>query len=98
MIGDPYQGRCPVTDEMALQGMGGQTMKIMQSLFILILLVGLWGCMSQTVLLRNDKGETVKCEANAGPIDDCIKQKEAAGYKRVEEPETPRMPMGGSGY
>lgn len=73
-------------------------MKKLQSLSILIIiLLGFYGCAVDTVILRNDKGETVKCEASKGPLETCVRRYEAEGYKQVE-PEMKMMPMGRMGY
>ena len=73
-------------------------MKKLQSVSILIIiLLGFYGCAADTIILRNDKGETVKCEPDKSPVDTCVKRYEAEGYKRVE-PEVRMMPMGRMGY
>jgi hypothetical protein len=53
------------------------------------------GCAGKAILLKNDEGGVVRCEASghriAGrgifirdrPLSNCIKEYEAAGYKRV---------------
>ena len=63
----------------------------------MILVLGIYGCSAGTVLLRNDMGDTVKCEGSSDSVNACIKKYEATGYKRFEEPEM-KMPMGGSSY
>lgn len=70
----------------------------------MIFVFGLYGCLPGTVFLRNERGDTVKCEGKEDAIRDCIKKYEGTGYKRYEEPQMPPgatempMPMGGSRY
>lgn len=64
--------------------------------FALIILVFAVGCAASPMLLRNEKGEIVKCEPSTGSVliggyigskisvKDCVKQYEKAGYKRIE--------------
>ncbi len=67
-------------------------MKKAKMSFILILIaLGFNGCIAGTIILKNDKGETVRCEAKNGPADNCVKEYEAKGYKKVE-PETYSFP------
>lgn len=54
------------------------------------------GCAAPMVLMKNDKGEMVRCESDAGTTmmggyigskmnrDACVRQYEAAGYQRVD--------------
>lgn len=54
------------------------------------------GCMAPMVMLRNEKGEIVRCEAGAGnallsgyvgtkmQTESCAKQYEAAGFRRLD--------------
>jgi len=65
-------------------------------LFVLLSSGVLTGCAGKTVLLKNNIGEIEKCEVSTTwPVfarliarnmakDDCIKQYEAAGYKRIK--------------
>ena len=70
----------------------------------MIFISGFYGCLPETVFLRNEKGNTVKCEGNVDTIRDCINKYEGTGYKRYEEQQIPpganEMPisMGGSRY
>ncbi|MFI5304885.1 MAG: hypothetical protein ACHQYP_08840 [Nitrospiria bacterium] len=79
-------------------------MKIKWIFFNLIIVSALNGCIPETVFLRNEKGDTVKCEGKGDAIHDCIIKYEGTGYKRYEEPQVPpgatEMPisMGGSPY
>lgn len=71
-------------------------MKRKTSVFTLVVvLLGLSGCVAGSVLMRNDKGELVKCEAGTGAaivggyvgtklqVNSCVKEYEAAGYTRI---------------
>ena len=79
-------------------------MKIKWIFFNIIFVFALFGCFPETVILRNEKGDTVKCEGKGDAIRDCINKYEGTGYKRYEEPQIPpgatEMPIsiGGSGY
>ena len=71
---------------------GGLAMKKIKILFILILiLLGFNGCIAGAIILKNDKGETVRCESSKGPLDNCVKEYEAKGYKKAE-PEVYSFP------
>lgn len=68
----------------------------MKRIFIAILLIVASGCAAAPVVLKNDKGDLVKCEAGTGAVlmggyigskydvNKCSEQYEAAGYKRVK--------------
>lgn len=74
-------------------------MKKIKIFFILTLfLMGILGCAPGPVILRSEKGETVKCEPEKGPVDTCEKQFEAQGYKRVEPEIYTYPPMYRGGY
>ncbi len=59
-------------------------------------LLGLYGCVAGTVLMKNDKGEIAKCEAGTAAalvggyvgtrlqVNSCVEQYEAVGYRRVQ--------------
>jgi uncharacterized membrane protein YeaQ/YmgE (transglycosylase-associated protein family) len=61
-----------------------------------VALLGLYGCVAGTVLMKNDKGDIARCEAGAAAaivggyigtkyqVNSCVEQYEAAGYKRVQ--------------
>lgn len=63
-----------------------------------LFLMGILGCTPGPVILRSEKGETVKCEPEKGPVDSCVKQYEAQGYKRVEPEIYSYPPMYRGGY
>ncbi len=71
----------------------------MRNLVRIVLVVfafGLQGCVAGTVLLKNEKGELVKCEGGTGAalvggyvgtklqVNSCVKEYERAGYARVK--------------
>lgn len=67
-------------------------MKMVKISFILILTAFVFsGCIAGTIILENDKGETVRCEAKNGPAGNCVKEYEAKGYKKME-PESYSFP------
>lgn len=63
-----------------------------------LILIEFLGCVPGPVILRSEKGETVKCEPEKGSVDTCVKQYEAQGYKRVEPEIYTYPPMNRSGY
>jgi hypothetical protein len=63
-----------------------------------LILIGVLGCAPGPVILRSEKGETVKCEPEKGPVDTCVKQYEVQGYKRVEPEIYAYPPMYRGGY
>lgn len=72
--------------------------KISSILILVSILIGILGCAPGPVILRGEKGETVKCEPEKGPVDSCVKQYEAQGYKRVEPEIYTYPPMYRGGY
>lgn len=68
----------------------------MRILVALLASAMLAGCVAPLVLLRNDKGEIVRCEANAGAammggyigskasVDACVEAYEKVGYRRIQ--------------
>ena len=72
-------------------------MKSFLALVVLIVsLLGFYGCVAGTVLMRNDKGDIARCEAGTAAalvggyvgtrlqVNSCVEQYEAAGYRRVQ--------------
>ena len=57
----------------------------------IFVLFGFYGCAAGTVILKNDQGDTVRCEPNTEPLDRCVKRYEGQGYK-IEEPEVYTFP------
>jgi hypothetical protein len=67
----------------------------MRTHIVVLLALIVSGCAGKTILLKNDKGDVVRCEVSAGDamshgifirdrtLSNCIKEYEAAGYKRV---------------
>lgn len=65
-----------------------------KSLWVALLVASASSCAPTMVLLRNNKGEIVRCEAPRGPydgliaqnqaMDSCIEQYQTAGYSRVD--------------
>jgi len=61
-------------------------MKLKWIFLDMIFVFGFFGCLAGTVYLRNEKGDTVKCEGREDAIRDCSNKYEGTGYKRYEEP------------
>ncbi len=71
-------------------------MKLVKLTVLGVIFFGVVGCSGKMVLLKNDKGEMVKGEVTQNEamvagvinrdlsIEDCVKQYEAAGYRKVK--------------
>jgi hypothetical protein len=69
-------------------------MYLSKVLLIPIFVLGLYGCMSGVLMVKNSTGESIRCEGSLSKVNACINKYEGDGFRRFGVPDT-RLPAGG---